>query len=222
MPINEKYLAPFEAGKIYHVYNKTNNKEKLFLNDENYAYFLKRTAVYINPYFDVFVWCLLPNHFHMMVRVKEESSIKKFLQSKVTEEMTKNDYKYLEHKITLNEFLATQWQKLFTSYAMAFNKMYNRSGNLFYRPFKRIVLEDENHITQLAVYIHANAQKHKLVKDFRKYKWSSWHTYLSDATTNLAKNFLLDWLGGVNNFITTHLSNSKYYYENEYSMEDEF
>jgi putative transposase len=90
MPINEKYLAPFEAGAIYHIYNKTNNKEKLFLNEENYAYFLRRTAVYINPYFEIFAWTLLPNHFHMMVRVKEEKVIKVFLQNKTTEEKTKN------------------------------------------------------------------------------------------------------------------------------------
>jgi putative transposase len=209
MPINEKYLAPLEAGKIYHIYNKTNNKEKLFLKDENYAYFLRRTSVYISPYFEIYAWVLLTNHFHIMVRVKEEKEIKEILQKRATEDKTKNDHKYLEGNIGLHEFLATQWQKLFTSYAMAFNKIYSRSGNLFYRQFKRIVVDSDSHISTLAIYIHTNAQKHGIVKDFRNYKWSSWHTYMSDTPTNLNKKFLLDWFGGIDNFKYSHIKNSE-------------
>jgi putative transposase len=221
MPINEKYLARFEEGRIYHVYNRTNNKEKLFLNDENYAYFLRRVSVYITPFFEIFAWTLLTNHFHMMVKVKEEKVIKKFLQNKATEERTKNDDKYLENKIELNEFLGTQWQKLFTSYAMAFNKMYNRSGNLFYRPFKRIVVDNEKFLTRLAIYIHTNAQKHNIVNDFRKYKWSSWHTYLTDGSTNLNKGFLLDFFGGLENFKLAHIGNVEAFSDCNFSIEDE-
>ena len=41
MPISEKYLADFEEGGTYHIFNRTNNIEKLFLTDENRRFFLK-------------------------------------------------------------------------------------------------------------------------------------------------------------------------------------
>ena len=59
----------FEEGYIYHIYNQGNNRQRLFFKRENYLYFLRKVGVYIKPYADILAWCLMPNHFHLMVLV---------------------------------------------------------------------------------------------------------------------------------------------------------
>src|SRR6185312_11329462 len=95
MPISEKYLADFEEEEIYHVYNRTNNMEKLFLTDENRLYFLKRYKEIISPFADTFCWNLLPNHFHLLIRIKSEKLVIGHLQNKAVENLTITERKFL-------------------------------------------------------------------------------------------------------------------------------
>ena len=104
---------------------------------------------------------------------------------------------------------------------MAFNKQQGRTGNLFNRPFKRIEVNKNSHFTQAVIYIHANALKHKLCKDFTLYKWSSWNSITSDKPTLLCREQLLDWFGGLTQFIEIHKSQSEFYYASEIAIEDE-
>ena len=59
----------FEEGYIYHIYNQGNNKQRLFFNRDNYLFFLRKIKVHLLPYVDILAWCLMPNHFHLMVLV---------------------------------------------------------------------------------------------------------------------------------------------------------
>ncbi|MDZ4795015.1 MAG: hypothetical protein SGI83_12110 [Bacteroidota bacterium] len=73
MPIPDKNLADFQEGYFYHIYNRTNNQEKLFLSDDNRYFFLKRYEL-VSPLLDTFCWALLPNHFHLLVRIKSTTT----------------------------------------------------------------------------------------------------------------------------------------------------
>jgi len=64
-----------EFGRVYHIYNRGNNHENLFYTEENYHYFLKLYDKYLSAIFDTYCYCLMPNHFHLLVRVKEENEI---------------------------------------------------------------------------------------------------------------------------------------------------
>ncbi len=64
----------FEEGFLYHIYNQGNNRQKTFFNQENYLFFLKKIRKYIIPYADILAWCLMPNHFHLMVLVNKITS----------------------------------------------------------------------------------------------------------------------------------------------------
>ena len=59
----------FEENKLYHIYNQGNNKQKIFFSAENYLFFLKKIKLLILPHADILAWCLMPNHFHLMVYV---------------------------------------------------------------------------------------------------------------------------------------------------------
>lgn len=75
--------AILKPENTYHVYNRANGNEKLFLSDENYCYFLKKYDEYIYPIADTFCYCLMPNHFHFLIRIKEESVLKNFFKEKI-------------------------------------------------------------------------------------------------------------------------------------------
>ena len=60
-----------QANKIYHIYNRGNNREDLFREERNYRYFMSLYVKYIEPIADTFAYCLLKNHFHVLVRIKD-------------------------------------------------------------------------------------------------------------------------------------------------------
>lgn len=61
----------FEKGELYHIFNRGNNKDQVFYSRENYLFFLEKIRSYISPFADILAWCLMPNHFHIMVYVNE-------------------------------------------------------------------------------------------------------------------------------------------------------
>jgi REP element-mobilizing transposase RayT len=66
---------PILHGNYYHIYNRGNNGIDIFLETENYYHFLRLYAKYIEPIAETFAWCLLKNHFHVLVRIKEKEEI---------------------------------------------------------------------------------------------------------------------------------------------------
>lgn len=202
MPIQQKYLADLVEDKIYHVYNRTNNNELMFRSEQNRKYFLENFDYYLSPYLDTYCWSLLPNHFHFLVRIKSASAISKWLLRKKI--IKPKEHRYLLGKDTSAGLLKTAFQQFFTSYAMSFNEMYDRKGNFFQRPYKRVEIFKDDHFTNAVVYIHRNAVKHNLVSDFSTYPWSSWQTLLSDAPCTLLREELLDWFGGREKMIAAH------------------
>lgn len=220
MPIPAKYLADFKAGGIYHVYNRTNNKEPLFFCDENRLFFLKRFAFHLNDFVDSFCWCLLTNHFHLLIRVKSEEEIQHYLLSKPKETVTITEQLYLDKKVDLSVLIEKTFKRFFQSYAQSFNKVYNRKGNLFYKPFKRLEIENVNQLIACVVYIHTNAVKHGMIKNPFDYKWSSLHSILSNAPTRLFKTEVIRWFGGQEKFIQAHNPGGKAYFHSDVSLED--
>lgn len=215
------HIADFYDGGIFHVYNRTNNKELLFKSADNMLYFLKQFQKYLHPFLDTFCWNLLPNHFHFLVQIKTTEEIKKYLQTLPPQILKPIEKKYLVNTATTELLLELEWKRLFNSYAMAFNKQHKRKGNLFQRPFKRVEVMKESHFTQSIIYIHANAQHHKLCKDFRRHEWSSWHTILSDKPTHLKREEVLAWFGGRQQLIDAHKGMTQYYYNCDVAIEEE-
>ncbi|MBN2521595.1 MAG: hypothetical protein JXB17_13870 [Bacteroidales bacterium] len=66
-----KTIIPLEADKYYNIYNRGNNYEKIYYKEENYYYFLKKFKEYLYEFIEVYAYCLLPNHFHFLIKVKD-------------------------------------------------------------------------------------------------------------------------------------------------------
>ncbi len=65
-------IIPLEAGNFYHIYNHGVGGRNLFREKGNYEHFLRQYRKYIDPVVDTYAWALMPNHFHWLVRVKED------------------------------------------------------------------------------------------------------------------------------------------------------
>jgi len=109
-----------------------------------------------------------------------------------------------QHSTSVHPVLENQFLRLFTAYAMDFNKRYNRAGNLFHRPFRRVSIAGENHFMKMIYYIHANPKKHGVMQDFQKYRWSSYEAHLSNQPTKLDRYAVLEWFCSKENFIAFH------------------
>lgn len=235
MPIHPKYSPDFEENGIFHVYNRTNNKEKLFRSDKNRAFFLKRFKDILSPFADTYCWNLLPNHFHLVIKKKTGKAIILYLQNKPAAELTLTEKRYLHQHViklpthplndptpcvTFSELIEKTFKRFFQSYALAFNEQHNRKGNLFYKPFKRVKIETDAQFTMAIIYTHANATRHGLVKDFTKHKWSSWHSIVSNQPTSLLREEIIAWFGNLGNCIKAHHDLVQYYYDCEMAIDD--
>lgn len=173
---------PFVKGEYYHLYNRGNSKMTIFLDDSDKERFIKllflcngtehvvfREIPIGRSYgfnrgdalVDIGVYCLMPNHFHLLVREKTDGGITTFMK------------------------------KLSTSYSMYFNTKYNRSGALFEGRFKSLLVDNEPYFNYVFSYIHLNpvklinpAWKEEGIQDLEKtkryideYKYSSYYDY---------------------------------------------
>jgi len=174
---------PLQHESTYHIYNRGNNRENIFCEERNYTYFMKLYTKYIEPIADTFAYCLLRNHFHLLVRIKIPRVFK---------------------TLGVSATPSQQFGHFFNAYAKAFSKAYNRTGSLFQNPFGRVQVTSDAHFTHLVTYIHRNPEHHGLIEDFRDWPHSSFHTILLEKPTQLARQEVLGWYGDRASFITAH------------------
>ena len=212
----QKRHQPLNPGYFYHIYNRGNNRENLFYKPGNYIYFLKKYDHYLNDYLETYAFCLLPNHFHLLVRAKELRDLPGF-ENHTSGRIKREDnpagllpharkdlpgLKDLEG--LLPTLISKQFSKFFNAYAKAINKQQNRVGSLFQKNFKRIRIENRKYLTNLIYYIHANPQIHKLTDDFKNWPYSSYGKFLEAKKTHLPKEEVLNWFGSIEEYKTYH------------------
>jgi putative transposase len=158
---------------------------------------------------------------HYIIKPKSITAIELYLKSLAKTELTITQKKFLENTSTFdfNELIETQLNYFFVSYVRSFNKVYHRKGGMFNKPFRCIEVEDDSHFSQLVIYIHANPLKHRVMKDFTKYRWSSYHAIISNEYTLIKREEVLKWFGDKEKFIQTHQIQSDFYYNHNLNGE---
>lgn len=164
----------FSKGSIYHVFNRGNNKERIFLDEQDFKAFLFRLSLVLGfsqkeleghptihlPYsgiriagykkedFKLHAFCIMPSHFHLLIEQCGDISISKVIL------------------------------KACTSYAIYYNKKYVRVGHVFQDQFKAVLIESDPQLLWTSSYIHMNPVKDNLVLQPGDYIWSSFSNYL--------------------------------------------
>ncbi len=184
--------TPLQPDTYYHVYNRGTNRDNIFCEERNYTHFLKLYARHIEPVAETFAYCLLRNHFHLLIKVN----------SKVEVEDPKGFQKPLGSDSPRSA--SQKFSDFFNAYAKAINQAYGRTGSLFQHPFGRIPVTNDRQFWSVIAYIHQNPQKHKFVGDFREWKWSSYATFLTEKPTRLKRTAVLEWFSGQKRYEELH------------------
>ncbi|PIZ00793.1 hypothetical protein COY62_01055 [bacterium (Candidatus Howlettbacteria) CG_4_10_14_0_8_um_filter_40_9] len=182
-------IKEYVKDGIYHVYNRGINKQNIFLDGRDYATFLfylklylqdpeklkdidpqKRKSLVRKNFFgniELLCYCLMPNHFHLLIKQKGERDIAEFMKS------------------------------LGTNYSMYFNDRHDRIGTLFQGPYKAILVKNDSYLLHLSRYIHKNPEdliKGENLDKLFEYEWSSYTDYLGKKETKWVKpRFILDY-----------------------------
>ena len=177
----------FYENTYYHLYNRTNNEEALFRSEENYIYFLKKYRYYLADYLDTIGYCLMPTHFHFLVRVREiipsDDDLKNNSSDDLKDNSSDNDLKNnssddFKSSDEYSRVISKQVGILLRSYTRAFNKMWNRHGNLFNQRTKAKAITSDRYLITLLTYIHQNPIRSGLVDNAEEWLFSSYQDYI--------------------------------------------
>ena len=179
-------IIPIEKGCYYHIYNRGINGEDIFKEEKNYDFFLKKWGIYIEPIAETYAYCLLKNHFHVLVYIKDgDVFVEKEGQKKLL-------------------VPTLQFSHLFNSYAQSINKVYSRTGALFEHPFRRKLIDNDTYFSRVVAYIHTNPQKHGFINDFKLYPHSSYGRVLDNQPSFISKDKLLKWFNNKELYFDFH------------------
>lgn len=179
-------VFPLEPEKFYHIYNRGINGGQLFFEHQNYYYLLKLIAEKIKPIADIYSYCLLKNHFHILVRIKNEIEVRNM-------SLFKND-------VEIEKLVSQQFSNTFNSYSQAINKRFSRTGKLFELPFRRKEINTQQQLLNSILYINKNPTKHKIIEDFFKYPYSSVGDILNKNNFFVESREVLGLFDDENNF----------------------
>jgi hypothetical protein len=232
--------SPLLYNTYYHIYNRGVNGENIFIEERNYDLFLKLYEKHLSAVTDLFAYCMLRNHFHVNLRVKSEEEIletKRTFEKETIEKKTlrvspaigrlaKQDNNANPESGQLRKplgsgYVSDQFSNFFNAYAKTINKAYGRTGSLFQHPFGRVPITSDRQFWNVIAYIHQNPQKHKFVKDFRDWKYSSYGIILGDTKTSVNRSEVLRWFGNKEDYLELHKqwvsdAQSKWFAEDDY------
>lgn len=171
-------LQQLIPGEFFHLYNRAVGNELLFQNDEDYTHWLHLLKKFISPVCEIHAYCLLPNHYHLLIRVNYKTG-----HSIFSKRMSD----------AANAFV--KWKNL----------KYHRKGGLFMTPFKRKLIKDENYLIWCLWYIHRNPLHHGYTIDWQNWKYSSYKAYIINKHTLITKEFFITLFGGPNELVKYHL-----------------
>lgn len=144
---------------VYHILNRGNNKQKVFCKEQDYEAFtiLIREAKKLYPV-KVFAYCLMPNHFHMIVMPR------------------------------LAEYLSRWMQWLMTSHVRRYNRHYDAVGHVWQGRFKSFIIQNDDHLITALRYVEANPVRAGLVGNANDWLWSSHKEIIGEKRQDLIDN----------------------------------
>ncbi|HLO82997.1 MAG TPA: hypothetical protein VK166_18670 [Chitinophagaceae bacterium] len=176
-----------EPGEIYHLYNHANGFENLFNDDDDYELFLHKLIKHTSPVAHYFSFCLMPNHFHLLAKIKQEEEILKT--------MTGRD---------IVKKISRSYASAYAGFAQRINNKYSRMGSLFKQNMSSRKIYDEIDFCSTVHYIHANPVHHGFVKSVHDWKYSSYNHILEKTAAWLDVRTVLNHFGDLHEFIKYH------------------
>ena len=198
-----------QPGATYHLFNHANGWENLFSEPKNYEFFLGRLSMHVLPVAHLYAYCLMPNHFHLLLKIRDETVLTKYFTSGKelidagSNPISQKPVKEMDGEQLIKK-ISKSFSNFFNSYTQAYNKMYDRRGSLFIPNMKRKEVKNEGSFCKVVHYIHSNPVHHKFVKAIDKWPYSSYQIFLSESPTKLDREHVLNIFGGLDRLIKYH------------------
>lgn len=182
-------IREFEEESFYHVFNRAIEKRKVFLDIQDYKMFMYYLKVYLDDPKNILTkypqlpirlqaknlknqialiaYCLMPNHFHFLLKQSTKDAISKFMK------------------------------QLLNAYTFYFNKKYGRTGALFEGRYKAARITSDNLLLHVARYIHLNPVVINLTDKPENYQWSSHKDYLNKNPTITNRKIVLSYFPNI-------------------------
>lgn len=178
----------FQQGHIYHIFNQGNNRNTLFFEKSDYELFLRKLRIAFLPHSSILCWCLMPNHFHVLIIVHDNYQY----DSDLNEGSKKLN--------PLNKAIGS----LLSSYSQRINRKYNRSGSLFRKRTKSKPLNNDSgahneYLMNCFLYIHQNPLRAGLIENLEDWEYSSFMDYSGLRNGSLCNKELALELLGISN-----------------------
>jgi putative transposase len=178
--------TPFLPDIYYHFYNRGNNRQAVFFEADNYLYFLNGVKKYLLPVAHIVAYCLMPTHYHILVRIKQTSEVSPFVGASEVSVSGKE----------ISRQVSLAMQKFLISYTKAINKRFERVGSLFQGQFQAKPIQTYSHLLHLCVYIHANPVKDGLVPLPEDWIYSNYLEWLGQRDgTLIDREFIQEHFG---------------------------
>ena len=176
-----------QPGAIIHLYNHANGFENLFRDEDDYFLFTQRLIKFTSTVAHCHAYCLMPNHFHLVIRVREEQAI------------TNTCYKG-----PIERQASKAFSNAFSSYAQIFNKKYGRMGALFIPSMKQRLVTSENDFCKVVHYVHSNPVHHGFTKTMGEWKYSSYAYLMNGRKGWLDTKYTIENFGSLDAFKKYH------------------
>jgi len=190
-------IEPIEPGATYHIYNRGNNGQDAFFDAKNYKFFIRKMTSYLPVIGEVYAYCLMRNHYHIVLRIKEKNEL--------PEKYQKNPSQVISN--------------LLNSYVKLINLTTHRTGSLFEKTFERKRITTEAYLKKVVLYVHLNPEKHKVTDSFLDYPYSSAHHYKEESSFFINTDYIFNEFGGKENFWFVH-KNKAYQKDTTSEIED--
>lgn len=199
-----KYVVrDLRGNSYYHVFNRGTEKRIIFLDEQDYRIFLFYIFVYVTPLdqlkakysdlparlfinnladdIDVVAYCLMPNHFHLLLRQRLPMSMPQLLK------------------------------QVANGYTIYFNTKYKRVGGLMQGRYRAAIIDSDDLLIHVARYIHLNPVVSGLCKHPGEYEWSSYGNYIGkEGRLNCATTAVMSRFGSVEKWEEFHVGQIDY------------
>ena len=205
-------MEKLQPNCSYHIFNHANGFENIFTVDDNYRFYLDKYQQYILPIAETYAYCLLLNHFHLVVRIRRKEVIEEVYRNFKSTNFSKvpnfgkveNSGKVEITDNIIEQFISKQFANLFSCYTQSFNKVNKRRGSLFLKNFRREPIENKAYFLNAVIYTHRNPVHHAFCDRYTDWSYTSFCEIKERNSQMIEVEKLLRMFGGRESFIDLH------------------
>ena len=199
-------MEKLQPNCSYHIFNHANGFENIFIEDENYRFFLEKYQQYILPIAETYAYCLLPNHFHLVVRIRRREVLEEVFRNFKSTNFSKfpNLEKVEVTDNMIEYYISKQFANLFSCYTQSFNKVNKRRGSLFLKNFRRELIDNKAYFLNAIIYTHRNPVHHAFCDRYTDWSYTSFCEIKERNSQIIEVDKLLRMFGGRDSFIDLH------------------